>query len=1079
MKKFDCKILSGLQKLRKAEWRKVIRIVLFFITMSITQSFALGSYALNNSDAIFNFNQVSQQQRTVSGKVIDAYNQPLPGVTVVVKGTTQGTVTDADGVYSLTNIPEDAILVFSFVGMRTEEVIVGSQTTISITMEEEAIGLEEVIAVGYGTQKKTSMTSAVSTMKAEKIENVSVANVSNALAGRMPGLMTRQTSGELGKDQTDLYIRGISTIGNSAPLIIIDGIPRASLNEIDPSIIESITVLKDAAAVATYGMAGANGVILVTTKSGTKSGKPQFKLSSNIGFQNPTLLQDYANSYEYARAFNEAEDNAGFPLAVRRFSPEDIANFKSSVEGDPNIDQNLYPNQDVWDYVLDNNAPISKTNFSAVGGTEKIQYFTGLSYLYQQANFSTMKLNRFGLDSKIDLTPTEKTTISIGINGSSEIQNGPSASGRDVFIAATGVVPTEPIVWSDGRLAKNGRDIILYDVINKGDRTADQINLLTTLMVEQELFSGFKIKGVFAYDYITVFDKNWTEPPSTYYTINLSTKPYSFEEVESTDKNSLYQAQTTWKEYTGQLIITYDKAFDKHSISMLGVFEPRKTYYTGFWASRSNYQLPIDELDFGSAVKDHQFNGGNSAETSQVGYVYRLSYNYAQKYLFETAGRYDGHYYFAPGKKYGFFPSFSLGWRISEESFMAGMDNIDNLKLRTSWGQSGNLAGGPSQYSSSFVLYSNSYPFGNTPTQGIYAAREGNPNITWEKANKFNVGLDFTLFKGLISGEVDYFNEKRDNMLLSPASTVPEEYGIALAQVNAGKMKNSGIEFLLGGNKRFYNGLNVGITGTYTYAHNELIEIFENPVTANDPLRSRTGHELGAFFGLTADGLYQVSDDKNGDGLITPEDGFPENKLGGILKPGSIKYVDINKDGVIDLTDESKIGYPAIPEIIYSLATDLSWKGFDLNVLFQGAGHTSTYLEGTYVSAFAETRNYPTFLLNNSWTPENPDARFPALSPNGLSQNDSHPYSTFYMLDASYLRLKYAEFGYTIPKGLTDRVGLGAVRVYISGVNLFTWSETVDYKIDPEASTHGGDASGRGWYNPQQRTYTFGINVNF
>ncbi len=1020
-------------------------------------------------------NLASAQQTIITGKVTSDMEGPMPGVTVVLKGTQKGTVTNVDGNYTISANPQTDVLVFSFIGMKTQEVSLEGRTTLNIVLESDIIGLEEVVAVGYGTQKKTSMTSSVSAIKAEEMENISVANASSALVGRMPGIITRQRSGEIGNDKTDIYIRGVSTIGNSAPLVIIDGIPRASLNEIDPSSIESYTVLKDAAAVAPYGMAGANGVILVTTKSGNKSGKTQFKLNSNIGFQNPTLLQDYANSYEYARAFNEAQNNAGVSIADRLYSAEDIANFKRSVEGDPTIDQNLYPNQNAWDYIIESNAPISKTDLSAAGGTQKVQYYTGLNYLYQQGNFSTAKLNRVGLNTKIDLTPTDKTTINLALNGFTETQKGPSSSGGNTYAASTGLLPTEPIVWSDGRLAKSSRDIILYDLVNGGDNTLERNKLLSSLSIEQELFDGLKAKGVFAYDYASNFNKHWSEPPSTYYAINLSTDPYSFEEVVSTVKHSLHQSQNTWKEYTGQGIITYDKTFDNHNISLLGVFEARKVKYNGFWASRSNYELPIDELDFGSAEKDYQSNGGSSSEASQVGYVYRLSYNYAQKYLLELAGRYDGHYYFAPGKKYGFFPSFSLGWRISEEAFMAGLDKIDNLKLRTSWGQSGNLAGGPNQYSNSLVLYGNSFPFGNTPTQGIYAAREGNPNITWEKADKFNLGLDFTLFGGLLSGEVDYFNEKRNNMLLSPAASVPQEYGIALGQVNAGKMKNSGFEFLLHGNKRFDNGLNVGVTATFTYAHNELIEVFENPVTANDPIRSRTGHELGAFFGLVSDGLYQVSDDKNGDGLITPEDGFPEHKLGGIIKPGSIKYVDTNKDGVIDMTDESKIGYPAIPEIIHSLTTDISWKGFDLNVMFQGAEHVSTFLEGTYVTAFAETRNYPTFLLNDSWTPENTDARFPALSPNGLSQNDSHPYSTFYMLDAGYLRLKYAEFGYTLPKGWTERVGLGSVRIYTSGVNLFTWSETVDYKIDAEAST---DAT-RGWYHPQQRTFTFGINVNF
>ncbi len=1025
-------------------------------------------------------NLVSAQLTSITGKVTSDMEEAMPGVTVIVKGTQNGTVTNVDGNYTISANPQTDVLVFSFIGMKTKEVALEGKTSIDVVLESDVIGLEEVVAVGYGTQKKTSLTSSVSAMKAEKIENVSVANASNALVGRMTGLITRQTSGELGNDQTDIYIRGVSTTGNNAPLVIVDGIPRNSLNEIDPSNIESYTILKDAAAVAPYGMAGANGVILITTKSGNTSGKPQFKLNSNIGFQNPTIIPGYANSYEYARGYNEAQNNVGVPVADRRFSEEDIVMYKRSVEGDPSVDKNLYPNQNPYDYMLKPNAPISQTNFSASGGTKMVQYYTGINYLYQQANFKTEDLNRVGLNTKIDLTPTDKTTISLALNGFKELLEGPSASGTSIYTSAYSMDPTQDVVyWSDGKIAKTSHGTIYHDQIYKGKNTTDRTKLLSTLSIEQELLNGLRVKGVFAYDYATNFNKNWSEPASTYYQINKTTDPYTFDEVESTGKHSLSQSQPTWNTYTGQGIITYNKEIEEHSISMLGVFEARKSDYRTFSAGRTNYELPIDELNFGSADKDNQSNGGSSSEASQVGYVYRVSYNYAQKYLMELAGRYDGHYYFAPDKKYGFFPSFSLGWRISEESFMAGMEKIDNLKLRTSWGQSGNLAGGPNQYSSSLVLYGNSFPFGNSPTQGVYASREGNPDITWEKANKFNIGIDFTLFEGLISGEVDYFNETRDNMLVSPNASVPQEYGIGLGQVNAGKMKNGGIEFLLSGNKRFNNGLNVGLSGTFTYAHNELIEIFENPATAEDPIRSRTGKELGAFFGLIDKGLFQVEDDKNGDGIINADDGFPEQLIGGIIKPGSIRYEDVNGDGVVDYTDEQRIGYPAIPEIVYSLATDLAWHGLDLNVMFQGAGHASTYIEGPFTNAWGTSGNFAAFLLNNSWTPENPDARFPALSPNGLNDNDYRAQTTFYLLDASYLRLKYAELGYTLPKAWTDRVSLSSVRLYASGVNLLTWSEVLDYDIDPEATSHGNSSSGRGWYHPQQRTFTFGINVNF
>jgi TonB-linked SusC/RagA family outer membrane protein len=1027
-----------------------------------------------------NAQNMYSQDKTITGIVKDDSGKPLPGASISVKGTTYGTGTDFDGKFSISVSNDATTLVVSYIGFTSQEVEIAGRTSIDVQLVADASTLDEIVVVGYGTQKKTSLTAAVSVAKGEDLQNVAVSNASSALVGRIPGLITRQTSGEIGQDNTQIFIRGVGTTGNSNPLIIVDGIPRTSLNEIDPSSIKSYTVLKDAAAVAPYGMGGANGVILVTTKSGNKSGKTQFKLNTNIGFQNPTIVPRYANSYEFARGFNEAENNVGIPIADRRYSAEDIDMFKRSNEGDRSVDGNLYPYLDPFDFILTPNAPISNTNWTATGGNEKVQYFTGLSYLYQQANFSTSKLDRVGLNTKIDLTPSDKTTITLSVNGFNQIQNGPSSSGRTVYISPKNIDPTtDAVYWSDGSLAKTSQGAIYDDIINAGDKTADRFKLLTSLSVEQELFEGFKVKGVFAYDYATTANKHWQEPESNYFNINLTTDPYTFDEVVSTGKHSLSQSQQTWKNYTYQGMISYVKQFNKHGISVLGVVEQRANNYNTFSASRNNYELPIDELNFGSADKDNQSNGGASNAGSQVGYVYRATYNYDEKYLFEAAGRYDGHYYFAPGQKYGFFPSFSVGWNISKEAFMEDTEWINNLKLRTSWGQSGNLAGGANQYSSSLILYGNSFPFGNSPTQGAYAQREGNPNITWERADKFNIGVDFNLFNGLLSGEVDYFNEKRDNMLLNPGSTVPQEYGIGLGQVNAGKMNNSGIEILLRGNKRLDNGLNIGVTGIFTYAQNELVEIFENPVTGDDPIRTRTGNPFGSYYGLVSEGLYQVSDDINGDGIINADDGFPESNLGGVVKPGSIRYVDTNKDGVIDMTDEQLIGSPVIPEIIYSFSADLKWKGFDLNVMFQGAENASTKIEGQFSNAWGNSGNFAAHVVNDSWTPETPNARFPALSPTGLNGNDNVLESTFNMIDAGYLRLKFAELGYTLPTAWTDSIGLSAVRVYTSGVNLFTWSDTLKYSIDAESTSLSQGTSTRGWYNPQQKTTSFGLNITF
>jgi len=513
---------------------------------------------------------------------------------------------------------------------------------------------------------------------------------------------------------------------------------------------------------------------------------------------------------------------------------------------------------------------------------------------------------------------------------------------------------------------------------------------------------------------------------------------------------------------------------------VLGVAEARNSEVNTISASRSNYELPIDELNFGSADKDNQSNSGGSSEAAQVGFVYRINYDYAGKYLFETTGRYDGHYYFAPGEKFGFFPAVALGWRISEESFMSGIGSLDNLKIRASAGQSGALAGGPNQYSSALTLYGNAFPFGGSATMGVFAGTEGNPDITWEKATKYNVGFEFSLWNRLIAGEVDYFFETRDNMLLSPASTVPQEYGIALAQVNAGKMQNQGIEFNLNSRKSFSNGLHLGLDFNFTFARNELLEIFENEVTYNDPLRRRTGKPLNTFFGLEAVGIFQESDDSNGDGIIDAADGFPEQLLGGTIRPGNIQYKDLNGDGVVDGTDETAIGNPAVPEIIYSIIPSVSWKGFDFNMMLQGAGNTDMHVEGPWIDPIILGLNMLKVLAEDSWTPENTDARFHRLSMSGNTRNDD-AVNSWYLYNAAYLRLKHVELGYTIPENI---ISFASLRVYFSGTNLLTWNEAHklglwDPEIDQDSRRHGISTTGRGNYHPQVKSFSFGVNLTF
>lgn len=1015
---------------------------------------------------------------TVSGTVKDASTQqPLPGVNVIVKGTTNGTTTDSDGRYSLSVSEEDAVLIFSFIGYITQEVPVDGHTEINIALSEHITALDEVVVVAYGTQKKTSTTAAVSTLRFDEVKNVPVANLTNSLNGRLAGVIAAQNSGAPGRDGSEIHIRGIGTNGNSSPLIVVDGVIR-SFSNLDPNSIESMTVLKDAAAVAPYGMAGANGVILVTTKRGNK-GKPTLSYNGYVAYQNPTTLVDMVNAYDYVRLRNIADINSGQSPS---FSAEEVEGYRKSSEGAADADYDKYPSTDAMEELLDKNTPMTAHNFSISGGSENTTYYIGMGYLYQRGLWSTANKRRYNLVANIEAKPTKTTTVGLSLKGWNDMIKRPGLEeDRAVFSKALAWWPINSFRYSNGLLANNNGRPTMLPLLTTGYSKSDETRINATLSVQQELsfIKGLSLKGAVSYDPNMYFAKTWKQPTPSTYNINTSVVPYVFTEVPNTARPSLSVSSDRFREFTYQGFLNYDKSFGKHNVTVLGVVEVGDIFHDYFSASRSNYQLYIDELNLGSSDPEDAGNGGSSSESTRIGYVYRFAYNYGEKYLFETSGRYDGHYFFAPGKKFGFFPAFSLGWRLSEESFIK--DNIswiDYLKVRASWGKSGNLAGGPFQYSSAMGVRGNAYVLDGMVVQGAFERLESNPNITWEVANKSNVGLEFSLWDGLLDAEVDYFFEKRNNMLVSPGSLVPAEYGIGLAQQNAGIMENRGIDLSLGSYHTFANGIRLDLRANFTYAKNKLIETFENAVTLNDPNRRRTGRALNSRFGLKALGLFQESDDKNGDGLISKEDGFPTQTFGAI-SPGDIRYADINGDGKIDNSDETFLGYPILPQIVFGLNPRVSYRNFDLSVLLQGATQTTIpSLRGDLMWGFFNGANINQAVADDSWSPENPDARYPRLFGQGGNANNQQN-SSFWNWDGSYLRVKHLEFGYNIPASLLSKINIESLRVYFSGQNLMTMSKLNAF-IDPEMGQGGGNFNNSiGWYYPQQKVVSLGLNIVF
>ncbi|MBD2700488.1 TonB-dependent receptor [Spirosoma sp. BT702] len=984
--------------------------------------------------------------RTIAGQVTDAENkQPIPGVTVIVKGTSKGTATDVSGHYSLRIDDADQTLVFSFVGYESQDVTIGNQSQVAVSLKPDVKALSEVVVVGYGTKKKTSVTAAVATLEGNQLVKSPIANVSNGLSGRIAGVTSKQSSGEPGKDGDDIKIRGIGTIGNSNPLVVVDGIQR-SLSQLNSQEIETITVLKDAAAVAPYGLAGANGVILVTTKRG-KEGAMSLTYNGWVGMQRPTQYPNYLDSYGYAKLLNEANKNVG---VAPTYTDEQLQKFKDGS------DPNHYPNTDWVREVLSFNAPITNHNLSLSGGSQKVRFFTSLGYMYQEGVVRNINMNRYNLAVNVDADATATTTVSLDIKGTLQKNTEPAGfNGTSIFTDVTKNAPILPLRYDNGLPGTNTLPMIYESGYN---RTNSDI-LYSQITVRQQLpfIPGLALKGVAAYDRFNDFNKRWTLP-ITYYLLNAKDEftPLKGGPATPTLSESYEQRQIL----TLQGYITYAHSFGKHTIDALGVLEKRTGNSLSFAASRLSYAVPMDELSLGSTDKTTFDNSGGSSSNAQTGLVYRVGYTYADKYLLELGGRYDGHYYFAPGKRFEFFPAVSVGWRLSEEPFLRNNANwIDNLKVRASYGKSGNLAGNPFQFLSSYGL-NNSYVFGGTSpyqVQGVFERSEPNRNITWETAFKTDIGLEGSLWHGKLGFELDYFWENRSNMLLPPSASVPLEYGIGISQENAGIMKNHGVDINLTTAHRLGKDLRLNVGLNFSYAQNKLIQTFESPATYDNPNRRRTGRPWNTQFGYRAIGYFQSAEE-----VKSSPTQF------GTLLPGDIKYEDVNGDGKIDLNDEVVIGNPSFPAIIFGLTPSISWKGFDVNMLWQGATKVSFYLGDDAAFPFFNGAKVQDIHLNY-WTPENRDAPNPRLTPSPTTNNSQ--ISSFWLRDASYVRLKTLEVGYTLPKTLLNKAKIGSVRIFASGQNLLTLAKIKNF--DPEVSNL------KGRYYFQQRVLTAGLNIGF
>ncbi len=1009
--------------------------------------------------------QLVQQQRSVSGKVTDSSGAPLPGVTVLIKGTTQGIITDTNGNYSLTNVARDATLIFSFVGMKTQEIPTSGKTSINVVMQEETVGLEEVVAVGYGTQRKGNVTGAISTVKSNDLTVAPVASPTNALAGRLPGLISVQSSGQPGYDAASLSIRGF---GNA--LVIVDGV-ESSLNSIDPNQIESISILKDGSA-SIYGSRAGNGVILVTTKRGTVQ-KPTITLNSSYTLQGITTVPKPCNAGQYAELVREAWLQSGQPAENAPFTEEAIQKYYQG--GDP-----LYPNTDWYNELVRPWAPQQQHNLSVQGGSDKIKYYGLVGYLDQGVMFKNDGGNyrRYNFQSNIDAKILDNLSLQLTLSSIVEDINYPHAnydkgSGESAWLYFWSTLPIYPAHFPDptklpftgsvpGGLASTNRSIYGYN-------DTDKQNLKGSLALN---YSVKAIKGLSAKAFVN-YDRNYStnkafSKPVKFYTYDPESQIYTFSAAVGSQA-FLDMSDSKDLTLTGQLSLHYDNTLGKdHHITALALYE--FINYKGDWfsAHRQNFlTTAIDQLFAGST--NGMSNNGSASEMGRASYVGRLNYSYQNKYLIETILRADASAKFPKDSRWGYFPSVSLGWRVSEENFMKSFSSLSDLKLRAAFGEAGNDNIGNFQYLAGYQFDYFSYLLGSGSQKGLGSKGLANPYLTWEKMKLYNVGLDFSFFNRKLYGEGDVFYRERDGIMATRLLSMPSTFGATLPPENINSQNNRGFELKLGtaGNKR---DLSWDVSGNISWSRAKWGHFEEPAYTDSDQVRiyQRSGRWTDLNFGYLSDGLFTSQAEID----ALP---FNQDNLGNTtLKPGDIRYKDVNNDGKLDWRDMVEIGKGTMPHWMVGASVNLRYKNFDLSALLQGAFGYYTYIK-YYTGDLKSSNpsNFATYVYKSRWTEQNNNrnASIPRLGSYG-SPNSSY-YSDFYLKKAGYMRLKVFSLGYSIPERYLQRINMKQVRIYLSGTNLLTFDKLKKYNLDPEAPSFES-----GTYYPQQKTISLGVNVS-
>ena len=1031
---------------------------------------------------------VFAQNLTVEGTVLDESGEPLIGVSVLVQGQGTGGITDIDGHFRIQNVKQGTKLEFSYVGYLTQVQVVKGRS-MNITMQPDTKTLEEVVVIAYGQQKKVTITGAVSAVGGDELLKAPVANVANALQGKLPGISVVQHSGMPGDDAPTIRVRGTGSLNDATPLVLVDGVERP-FGQLDPNEIADISILKDASATAVFGVRGANGVILVTTKRGAP-GKASVTVSASAAVQQISQFVDFADSHTYGKLWNYTAITDALPMSQWP-GTTNIANYNDYANTGIKFSQDVmehfrkgdmpttFPNTDWIDYMMKNAAWQEQVNVNVSGGTEKVRYFVSAGFLNQNSLFKTFsknddetfKFNRFNYRANLDINVSKYSQLALTLGG--RVQNRTTMGGGEGFIfrylqgatpyAGVGVDGEGRHIIADSNIVgKYDRDALsnYYDLGYQNEST-NALNLDLQYKLDMSFITpglDFKIKGSYNTDYTARKNRQNGFGTGVTYVATLVDGKEVLRKENITWPLPYSEAKWGNRNWYAEASFNYSRKFGKHNVGALLLYNQSKTYYP--WDSDNSIYQGIPK--------------------GYVGLVGRVTYDYDTRYMVDFNIGYNGSENFAEGKRYGTFPSFSVGWIPSSEKFWEPIKKyIGYLKLRGSWGKVGNdntngarflyLPGAWQFYTGTMTSNPDARGanFGTSGTwlQAVKELTAGNPNVTWETASKFNVGVDAAFINDRLTVNFDMFWEDRKDILVSNGSLLPAVTSLPSSYVNEGRVKNHGYELTLKWADQI-GDFRYQISPSIAFARNKVIEMLEVPPMYD--YLSRTGLPVGQPFGYE---LFEFFNEgtaqryKEAYGVDMPNQNIE-------LKYGDAVFVDLNGDGIVDQNDQKPLGYTDNPEITWSVNASLNWKGLDFSMLWIGADNVSRSLNGYFRDQFGSTNTSALvqWVAENSWTEDNPGAILPRISFNNRTHNNRD--SRAWMINAKYVRLKNVEIGYTINKPKLVPL-LNYVRFYVSGQNLLTFA---DFKgNDPEAPGTGLDL---GMRYPMTRVYNFGVQVNF